>query len=141
MEAHEDVDSILREIAAVPGLSPLERLEKYVYEQILYSAQNPHKVSVYYADLDRLKGERREQILARRGEHEAFVRELIIEAQKAGEAREGDPVILSNCVFATVIWVYRWYRSEGPIEPETLARNCAAYAVAGVKSGAPAALP
>lgn len=139
VEAHEDVDAVLTEVAEVPGLSPLERLERYIYAQILYSAQNPHKVSVYYADLDRLQGERRELITARRAEHEAFVRELIAEAQRAGDAGEGDPVILSNCVFATVIWVYRWYRSEGPIEPEELARNCAAFAVAGVKAGIAAA--
>ncbi len=140
VEAHEDVDSILREVAQIDDLSPLATLERYVYEQILFSARNPHKVSVYYADLDRLQGDRRERITARRAEHEAFVRELIASAQREGEAGEGDPIILANCVFATVIWVYRWYRPEGSIEPEALAQSCAAFAVAGVRAGTSAPL-
>lgn len=136
LDAHQEVDRILREVEAVPDLGPLERIELYIHRQVLYGATNLHKVSVYYADLDQLEGTHRDEILARRGEHEAFVRDLIVAAQKRGEVRHDDPTILANCLFALVIWIYRWYKNDGPIEPAELARSCTAFALGGLRTGA-----
>ena len=85
-ETHDDVDAILKDVEAVEGLSPLERLHLYVRRQVEYNIDQLERVSVYYQDVDRLSAERRREIFERRHVHERFVADLIKQAQAAGEA-------------------------------------------------------
>ena len=65
-------------------------------------------------------------------DHEQFVRGLIGEAQERGEIDpEGDPGALSKCVFATIIWTYRWY-SPRRDRDRGIARRCADFVIAGL---------
>lgn len=135
-EVHDDVEAILAEVADFPGLGPLERLERYVERQVAYNLANLDRISVYYHDVHHLGDQRRQVILGRRRVHERFVARLVAEAQVAGEADPTlDPVIATNCVFATIIWVYRWYR-PGRFDAEALARDCARYAIEALRAPA-----
>jgi AcrR family transcriptional regulator len=131
-ETHDDVDRILGEVQAVEGLSPLERLHLYVRKQVEYNIDALERVSVYYHDVDRLAEGRRKEIFARRRVHDRFVAELIAAAQASGEADPGqDPKLLSPNIFATIIWVYRWYR-PGRYRRDQVAQACADFAIRGV---------
>ncbi|MDQ8043909.1 MAG: TetR/AcrR family transcriptional regulator [Solirubrobacteraceae bacterium] len=140
---HEEVGTILREVAAVPDLAPLDRLHLYVSRQVEYNARNLMRISIYYHDVARLSDERRRAIYKQRGGHEAFVAELIRQAQAAGEVDpEQDPQLLANCAFGNVIWVYRWYNPKGRLGPQALAKGAADFVVGGIRhSGAAAAAP
>jgi TetR/AcrR family transcriptional regulator, cholesterol catabolism regulator len=131
-ETHDDVDAILEAVEAVEGLSPLERLHLYVRRQVEYNIDALERVSVYYQDVDRLSAQRRHEIFARRHVHERFVADLIKQAQEAGEADAAqDPRLLAPNIFATMIWVYRWYR-PGRYKRDQVAETCADFALRGV---------
>jgi AcrR family transcriptional regulator len=130
---HDEVDEILEDVSAREDLAPLERLRLYVRLQVLYNTKNLAKMSVYYHDIDALSPERRRTILQRREPHEGFVTALIAEAQRTGAADASrDPAVLRNCVFATLIWVYRWYQPRARLEREQIADVCADFAMQGV---------
>jgi AcrR family transcriptional regulator len=137
-QVHDEVDELLARVAAeTEGRPPLDRLGQYVRVQTLHSVRHLARLSVYYHDIDQLGPERRRSILDRRAPHEAFVRDLIVQAQAEGSvAAAHDPQLLSNCVFATIIWTYRWYRPNGPISSSAAADACARYAVTGISTDA-----
>lgn len=137
---HREVREILTEVAAAPDLDPVDRLRLYVTRQIEYNVRNLVRISVYYHDFQRLGPERRKTIYAQRREHETFVADLIRQAQDSGAADpDRNPQVLANCVFGTIIWIYRWYRPRGPISARDLAMTGADFAVAGIRGSALAA--
>jgi len=130
---HRDVELILEEVAQAEGLAPLERLALYVRRQVLYNLDNLERISIYYHDVEALSEERLATILARRRTHERFITGLIKEAQAQGAAdASADPRILANCVFATIIWTYRWYNPNGRMSRQAVADHCARFTVRGV---------
>jgi AcrR family transcriptional regulator len=134
-ETQDDVRRILDEVAAVDDLGPLEKLRLYVRRQIEFNMDNLVRVSVYYHELDHLSPGPRRELLARRRIHERFVTELIRDAQRDGRVDPGlDAVGASRCIFATIIWTYRWY-SPGRDERAHIAETCAAFAVNGLAAG------
>jgi len=139
-EIHDGVDEVLSGVIASEGLTALQKLDIYVRRQVRYNTRNLKKISVYYHDMDQLTGERLNEILGRRRKHEEQVVALIRQAQADGDADPNlDPRLLSNCVFATIIWIYRWYRPGRGLSPEQLSETCAQFALHGL--GAPAAAP
>lgn len=133
-EVHEEVERILEEVAAVEGLDPLDRLALYIRRQVGHNASNLMKISVYYHDAEQLTDDRLADITKRRKVHERFVTGLITEAQQRGEISEhADARVLANCVFANVIWIYRWYRPGGRVRREQLAGMCVSYALGGLR--------
>jgi len=134
---HAEVEIILEEVSQAEGVSPLERLELYVRRQVLYNLDNLERISIYYHDVDALSEERLATILARRRTHEKFITGLIKEAQADGSAdASADPRIVANCLFATIIWTYRWYKPNGRTSRASVADHCARFALRGVV-GAP----
>jgi AcrR family transcriptional regulator len=132
-EIHDGVDAVLEEVRALPGLPPLERLGAYVERQVAHNAVHLQPISVYYHDLEQLSERHLSAIEARRRVHERFVVELIAEAQAGGEADPAlDPKIAANCVFATLIWTYRWFR-PGRQDPAEAGRACARFAIDAVR--------
>jgi TetR/AcrR family transcriptional regulator, cholesterol catabolism regulator len=130
---HADVDRILEEVASEPGLEPLERLELYIRRQILYNLDNLEPIAIYYRDVKRVGEASRAAMVERRKVHERFVARLIEQAQAAGEADPRlDAKLAGNCVFASIIWTYRWYRPDGRSSREEIAALCTDFVLGGV---------
>jgi AcrR family transcriptional regulator len=131
-EVHGELQAIVDEVAQAEGTA-LERLERYVRSHVLYNLDNLERVSIYYRDADALGEERLAAMTTRRRAHERFVSGLIKQAQAEGYAdAAADPRILVNCVFATIIWTYRWYRPGARISRQAIADQCARFALRGV---------
>jgi TetR/AcrR family transcriptional regulator, cholesterol catabolism regulator len=136
---HRDVEAILEDVRAVEGVSALERLDLFVRRQVEYNLEHLPEISVYYHDADHLEGARKDAVVAMRRANTAFVSALIKEAQDAGEADASiDARLLTNCLFATIIWTYRWYRPGGRDSRQKIADACAAYAIGGLRGNSPA---
>jgi TetR/AcrR family transcriptional regulator, cholesterol catabolism regulator len=132
VQVHDEVDELLEEVKAMPGLTPLQRLETYVRRLASYNLNNLVRITVYYHDVDRLSEERRSVILARRKSENQFVVRLIRQAQEDGDADDSmDANILTNFVFSAIIWSYRWYRPQ-TFDPEVVADQCAKFAIGGI---------
>ena len=104
----------------------------------MHNLNDLQRISIYYHELDRLSEERRKSVIAWRRRHDRFLRELIQQAQDEGLA---DPSVeaglLANCVFATVIWPYRWFQPGRGDTPESIADTCTAFVTRGVQGGFP----
>src|SRR3954447_6591583 len=131
----EDVSRVLADVSEVEGLAPLARLRLYVRRQVEFNLGNLERVAVYYHDLDRLGDEDPREAIGRRRHHERFVVGLIEAAQRAGDAQPAlDAHVLARCVFATIIWTYKWYR-PGRDDPDHIAASCADFAINGLVGG------
>jgi AcrR family transcriptional regulator len=141
-DLHAGIDEVIDEVSAAPGLDPLQRLDLYVRRHVLFNLDNLERISVYYTDLRRVSEGRRNGFVERRKFYERFVTSLIRDAQDAGLADPSlDAEMLSNCVFATIIWTYRWYRPDGRASAAEIAEQCAEFVVGGVVEGALSAPP
>ena len=128
-----DVDAILDEVMAMDGVDPLQRLEVYVRRQVAYNLTHFERISVYYHDFERLSPEHLAALAEGRRKHEKAVTQLIEGAQRDGAADPSlDARLLRNCVFATVIWTYRWYRPNGRASRDAIADVCSRFALRGV---------
>jgi AcrR family transcriptional regulator len=135
---HRDVHEILIEIMEIEDMDPLERLALYVRRQVLYLLENIERVSIYYHDLEALSEDRRSDILKQRHAHEQFVSRLIEEAQEEGLAASSlEGRVLTNCLFGTIIWTYRWYKPQGLDIREQIADTIADFAIFGVVGAVP----
>jgi AcrR family transcriptional regulator len=137
-EVHMEVQEILEEVAADADADALDQLLAYTRRQVEYNAENLPKISVYYHDVDRLSESRRSEIFSKRRVHEQFVADLIKRAQQDGTISDlADARLLGNCVFATIIWVYKWYRPQGQLSPKSLGELCASFVLRGIGASNP----
>ncbi|HEY1689778.1 MAG TPA: TetR/AcrR family transcriptional regulator [Solirubrobacteraceae bacterium] len=136
---HKEVEMIRHEVSGRADLDPLGQLELYVRRTVEYDVRNVVAISVYYHDVERLSEDRRSLIFERRRDHERFVEDLLRAAQERGEAdRALDPVVVTNCIFGTIIWLYRWYRPGGGVSEQELGELCARFVRNGLAAIAPA---
>ena len=64
------------------------------------------------------------------------------EAQRSGQADASlDARVLSNCIFGTLIWTYKWYHPGGKVSREKLASVCSEFVLRGVIGEAPKSRP
>src|SRR3954452_17731630 len=133
MEAvHADLQAIVDEVAQSEG-SALDRLGLYVRRHVLYTLDKLDRVSIYYHDAEALNDERLAAMSSLRRAHERFVNGLIRTAQAEGSAdATADPRIFTQCVFATIVGTYRWYKPGGRISRQSIADNCARFVLSGV---------
>lgn len=121
-EVHTEVDELLRAARERTELSPLSRLLDYVHRQVSYNAENVEKIAVYYHDLNQLSRDRLDEITELRHAHERYVRELIAEAQEQGEIEAVlDQRLVAAQVFASMGWLYTWYRRGGSLSAQSIA--------------------
>jgi AcrR family transcriptional regulator len=135
-DVHDEVEEIVKEVQATEGLDPLESLELYIRKQVEYNARSLPRITVYHHDSDQLSPGPRKALRERQRSNEQVVIGWITEAQARGEVpKDADPRLLANCVFAVLIWVYRWYKPGGRAKVGELADVCANFALAGVRAG------
>jgi TetR/AcrR family transcriptional regulator, cholesterol catabolism regulator len=134
-EVHDDVDALLSEAVALEGLSALERIQEFVRRQVEYNVRRLEAISVYHHDVHHLSKDLRSEIVGRRHMHEAVLVSLLEEAQRDGDVDQSlNPCILSQSIFATVIWIYRWYRPSSGISVSELAETCVAFVTRGIST-------
>ncbi len=128
-ESHAQASAIVAEVAALDA-PPLERLRTYVERYLAWYLENIERVSLYFSEWRHLTGTRRTTVIEQRRLYEDFIRDLIREAQKAGDA----PATL-NLNYATFYIlggmqsVPVWYRREGRDSPQRIAEMFAAMTI------------
>ncbi|MGE4426479.1 MAG: TetR/AcrR family transcriptional regulator [Solirubrobacteraceae bacterium] len=133
-DVHDDVDEILQAVLGLEEMAPLDRLEEFVRRQIAFNIANLPRITVYYHDADQLGEERAAELRQRRRLHERALRDLVQAAQASGEVSDAlDARTLTECVYATMTWVYRWYRPGGRVSAEQVTDVCTQFALAGLR--------
>lgn len=141
IEVHAKVAEIREAVEAEPGLTAIQRLHRYVFRHVVYTAEHLERVTVYHHDIEHLSEDRRNEILGERHDHERYVESLIRDAQQGGEADASlDPTPNTRFIFGAFIWTYRWYQPAGRLPIEEIAKECADFVVRGI-GGDPASVP
>jgi AcrR family transcriptional regulator len=123
-DVHAQSTQILEEARALDA-SPLERIRVYIARHVEWYLSNVKEVSVFFREWRHLSGERLRAVKALRRGYERVIRDLIAEAQDAGEASADiDLKYASFYVLAAVNAVPDWYRPGG----DSPARIAEAYA-------------
>jgi AcrR family transcriptional regulator len=138
-EVHAEVEALLDESIRDTSRPPLERCTDYIRAQVGYSARNIKRVRVYYHEYEQLSEERLTELRRRRRADEQAIVGLLREAKKAKEVPKGlDEKLAAKAVFATIIWMYTWFRPGGGVSGKALGQFTADFALGGIHSGAKA---
>jgi AcrR family transcriptional regulator len=136
-ESHLQASAIVKDVSAIDA-PPLERLRIYVERYLAWYLENIERVSLYFSEWRHLTGARRTTVLKQRRLYEDFVRDLVREAQKAGEVPAG-----LNLNYATFYIlggmqsVPVWYRREGRDSPQQIAEAFAAMTIGTITGTKP----
>lgn len=73
---------------------------------------------ILFHDLDYLRGEWRETIVAKQTENVHLLRDYLQELQGVGELRDRDPTVLTFSLVSSIHWLFFWYKPSGPLTLE-----------------------
>jgi hypothetical protein len=84
----------------------------------------PREVTIILHEQTGLTGIYREKILQRKKRYIDYVKNLLSELQKKGEARrEVDVTAATFFLLGALNWVYQWYKADGRLTEDDLARE------------------
>jgi AcrR family transcriptional regulator len=99
---------------------PKELLFELIRLHVHMVLNRPREVTIILHERTALTGVYREKILLRKKQYIDYVRSLLIELQRKGEARkELDPTAATFFLLGALNWIYQWYKMDGPLtEPQ-----------------------
>jgi AcrR family transcriptional regulator len=103
---------------------PKEILEKLIERHVHMLLTRPREVTIILHERTALTGVYREKIQQRKKHYIDFVRKLLTQLQKKGEARKDvDVTAATFFLLGALNWVYQWYKADGRLSEEQLARE------------------
>jgi AcrR family transcriptional regulator len=109
---------------ALPILDPVERLTTCMERNILLVAEERSKeVTIILHEHNTLTGEARAHIDARKKRYVRLLEASFAEAMREGRIRPVHPKVAAFAFLGTVLWTYKWFRRDGEISREELARE------------------
>lgn len=113
--------------------SPARRLRAAIEGHVESNLGDLAAVGVFFHDFRSLSPGRRAEIVQDRDVYDHNLRDLIVEGQAAGEFDPAlDPRLAVMAILGMMNWVYQWYRPDGPLSPDEVARAFADLALGGL---------
>lgn len=112
-----------RVLAPVQDIAdPLARLKATLANNVrLVTHDSTKEVTIILHEHSTLTGEAKRAINARKKQYVQFLERAFEEAIANGQIRKVDPTLASFSFLGTVLWTYKWYRSDGALRPQQLA--------------------
>lgn len=103
---------------------PLRRLESCLERNVLLLTKRPsQEIAVILHEHNTLKGEARARINARKKRYVRFLEQAFAEAMQRRQIRRVNPRVAAFSFLGMVLWIYKWFRPDGAIPAERLARE------------------
>lgn len=116
---------------------PEERLKQMVFRQICVLKEKKKEVKIYIEEQYQLPPRfRREAHLQQRKIYDTYLHQLEL-LQKRGRLRINHLPTINFTIFATINWVYRWFKEDGPLTIEELAEMIITILFKGILSPPP----
>ncbi len=113
-------EQVLRHVREIPD--PVERLRVCMLRNIRLVTRGWSKeVTIILHEHATLRGPARKHIDARKKRYVRFLESTIAEAVERGQARPVQPTIAAFAFLGMVLWIYKWFRSDGPLSDEAIA--------------------
>jgi AcrR family transcriptional regulator len=115
-------EQVLSQVVAIAD--PVERLKTCMEKNVLLVTQAWSKeVTIILHEHATLTGEARAQINARKKRYVRFLESSFAEAIRAGRIRAVNPTVAAFSFLGMVLWIYKWFRSDGKIDAQQLAQE------------------
>jgi len=115
-------ERVLLQVLAISD--PVERLKACMEKNILLVTEAWSKeVTIILHEHDTLTGAARQQINARKRRYVHFLESSFEEAVREGRIRPISPRVAAFSFLGQVLWIYKWFRPDGQIPAEQLARE------------------
>jgi TetR/AcrR family transcriptional regulator, cholesterol catabolism regulator len=103
---------------------PVERLQECMERNVLLvTEERSREVTIILHEHDTLTGAAREQINGRKKRYVHFLESTFEEAIREGRIRAVSPTVAAFSFLGMVLWIYKWFRPDGKIPPQRLARE------------------
>jgi len=103
------------------NLSPIEQLSALIEAHVLIVVRNQPAAAVFDTEWVHLSEERRSQYARMRDTYEQRFRGVIQAGIAAGQFRATDAKFAALTVLSALNFIYKWYRPQGAMSPETIA--------------------
>jgi TetR/AcrR family transcriptional regulator, cholesterol catabolism regulator len=115
-------ERVLLQVLAISD--PVERLKACMEKNIFLVTEAWSKeVTIILHEHDTLTGAARQQINARKRRYVHFLESSFEEAVREGRIRPVNPRVAAFSFLGQVLWIYKWFRPDGQIPAEQLARE------------------
>ncbi|RME39502.1 MAG: TetR/AcrR family transcriptional regulator [Planctomycetota bacterium] len=114
-------------------LIPLEKLRRVIAAHVAVVCGNVTSASVYSTQWRHLSEPRRGEFAARRHEYEQKVRDLVRTCIRSGALADVDEKFAALLILSSINWIYQWYKPDGPMSPEEIARKLTDMLLSGLK--------
>lgn len=124
-------EQVLRPASAISD--PLRRLEDCLERNVMLLAKRPSReIAVILHEHNTLRGEARTRINARKKRYVRFLEQAFREAMRRRQIRRVNPRVAAFSFLGMVLWTYKWFRPDGVISAERLAREMRAVLFGGL---------
>jgi AcrR family transcriptional regulator len=115
-------ETVVRPLEGVQD--PKELLEKLIERHVHMLLTRPREVTIILHERTALTGVYREKIQQRKKQYIDYVRNLLTQLQKRGDARKDvDVTAATFFLLGALNWVYQWYKADGRLSEEQLSRE------------------
>jgi len=104
-------------------LVTVEKLRRLIAAHVRVITQSASAAAVYTTEWRHLTEPRRREFAARRDAYERIVRGLVHDSIREGSFGDVDEKFATLLILSSINWVYQWYRPDGPMTPEEIARR------------------
>jgi TetR/AcrR family transcriptional regulator, cholesterol catabolism regulator len=109
--------------------APQEELKQLVEFYVLENIRNANITMIFLNEERNLSPESQIKIRAKHHNFDSQLAALIRKGAKAGVFEVDDPMLASLAISGMVRWVHRWYKADGRLKPQQVARKFSGYAL------------
>jgi len=108
---------------AESDLVPIEKLKQAISAHVEVVCDSARSAGIYTTEWRHLSEPRRSEFAARRDEYEQMFRRMVHECIRSGRFQDVDEKFATLLILSSINWIYQWYRPDGPMTPEEIARR------------------
>ena len=143
----ESKDELLWEIASAAGdrffemIEPIiasdqivtQKLRDVIHGHVRVITEELDAAAVYSTEWRHLSDERKRQFIERRDRYESVIRDLVREGIEQGHFGPFEPQAATLVILSTLNWIYQWFRHDGRMTPDDLAKMMTDFIFDGLK--------
>ena len=109
-----------------------ERLKFIIFNHARLAADGNHAVIIISHEMTALNSDQRTLVQNRRREYFDFVRNTLVELQQQGKLRKLNITTATFTLFGMILWLPRWYRSNGLLPADVVCHDVCDLALGGL---------
>lgn len=111
----------------------LEKLKRLIAAHVRVITDNLAAAAVYSTEWRHLSAARRREFASRRDAYEEIVRGLVRQCIREGTFADVDEKFATLVILSAINWIYQWYRADGPMTADEIARKLTDLLLNGLK--------